>query len=120
MVVTAEAREVPPFGGTTPREVDLPVVDLQVIRTITAGNHTGRVPLEKCGRDRGRDVATDLADRRNVDPVGDEQRGDGVTHDLHGRLHRDRADSRDLTHLAGSDPTLTKRVQIDADVDLGA
>ncbi len=100
MVMTAEPNEIPPLGGASFCIIEMAMVDLEVVGTIAARDDANRVTFQEGDGNRSRNMATEITDGGNVDAVGDEESGDGISHDLLGGLHRDRTDAGDLTRLA--------------------
>src|ERR1035437_10354724 len=115
--MSTETGQIPHRGRPVLAKGNDPVVDLQPVSHVTAGDHTGGVPLYQGDLQRGRYRPSQVTDGGHVDPVGDDQVAEGVSHQLGGCLDRDGAHPGDLTDLAIAYDPGPQGIEIDPDMD---
>jgi hypothetical protein len=81
-------------------ERDLPMVDLESASHIGTGYDARSVPFHERRPQWSGDRASEMADRGHVHPVGDDEIGNGISHQGACRFDRNRADPWDLADIA--------------------
>jgi hypothetical protein len=92
--------QVPKGGLAVLDHGDDPVVDLQPVSDVTAGDDTGLVPLDHCPSQWGPDGSSQAGDGSDVCALGDHQVDDGITQHLTGDLEGHGANAGYLAALA--------------------
>src|ERR1700722_13192488 len=99
VVMATQSGQVPKGGLAVLDRGDDPVVDLEALSHVTAGDDTGLVPFDQRSPEGGPNGSAQVGDRGDVSALGDDELHDGVAQQLPGRLDGDGTNAGDLTTL---------------------
>src|SRR6202020_613836 len=99
VVMATQTGQVPKGGLAVLDHGDDPVVDLEALSHVTAGDDTGLVPFDQRSPEGGPNGSAQVGDRGDVSALGDDELHDGVAQQLPGRLDGDGTNAWDLTTL---------------------
>ncbi len=119
MVVFAQPRKVVQGGLPVFDHGDDPVIDLQALSHVTAGDDTGLVPFDQSGAQGGSNGSAQVGDGGDVRALGDDQVQNGIAQDRPGRRQGDGTNARDLTALAVLEVAPAQGGEVDPEVDAG-